>query len=313
MITETIRYKNNNDVSRLFIRSLISMEKNDKLGKNNPFISVKQSTICNGLGVFINRDIPPKTPITNYPGIYLSNRKYNLRKKTFKKPDTNEYLIDTSDSTIDGSKKGLRFYTKYGFAHLVNDAIHESITHKNINCDFLELNYYIGRLCDFQKNKENSIFWRQKIILISNTYIKKGEELFVSYGFSYWFVSIIHLSQVDAIEKYGQYLYESIRSHYEVQLFIKEYYDRKAKILELLKNGDLSENDTSFTCTFSYNIYISSNSICCKTEMDKYGVHIDVRITRQKRPIFEYGREQIYIHAFCAHCQKELCQNIWYI
>jgi len=113
------------------------------LGKNNPQKSVKQSIICNGLGVFINRDIPPKTPITNYPGIYFS-KENTIYEKKYKIPNTNEYLIDNNDSTIDGSIRGLRFYTKYGFAHLVNDAVHEDIYHKSNNCGFLELKFYIG-------------------------------------------------------------------------------------------------------------------------------------------------------------------------
>jgi len=54
----------------------------------------------------------------------------------------------------------------------------------------------------------------------------------VSYGFSYWLSSMMHLPEVNAIEKFGKPFYEFMKGHYEIQIFLKEYYDKNATIIE---------------------------------------------------------------------------------
>jgi len=90
----------------------------------------------------------------------------------------------------------------------------------------LELKFNTGRLRDYEKNEENPMFWQQIILFISTTHIKKGEELFFSYGFSYWLSSMMHLLEVNAIEKLRKPFYELMKGHFEIQLFLKEHYEK---------------------------------------------------------------------------------------
>jgi len=47
---------------------------------------------------------------------------------------------------------------------------------------------------------------------------------------------MMHLPEVNAIVKFGKPFYEFMKGHYEIQLFLKEHFDKNAAIIEFLKN-----------------------------------------------------------------------------
>lgn len=110
-----------------------------------------------GLGLFAKKDISKNSIITYYDGIYISKTEADQLKE--KNKHWHVITIDRLLSYIDGLKKPLPFRGAGSFA---NDAKDPSLT--------------------------NAKFWRNsnKIWVKAIKNIKKGDEIFVSYGKQYW-------------------------------------------------------------------------------------------------------------------------------
>lgn len=122
---------------------------------------IKDSNICNGLGIFAKKDIKKDEYITWYYG-YTSN--------DFKISSKNKYKIGYKSKR---NKKiilvGVKDINKLifkGAAQLANDAICYDISKKTNNSIFIQIGEYM--------------------FLKSTRYIKKNEEILVSYGIDYW-------------------------------------------------------------------------------------------------------------------------------
>ena len=288
---------------------LLYMDRCDRMGKENPYVRLGQSTICPGRGVFAMRDIPAHKPITAYAGVHSGPKKYNLRNKSTN-PLRNEYIIENDDTSIDGSCLGTQWWSKYGIGHLANDALHPELTKKENNCIFGEVSIYIGRMRDYEKHKDNPIYWRNRIILVSNRFINKGEELFVSYGIGYWF-TMFKMPESDAREKYGDDLYDWMRCHYEVKRFLMyKFQDKNLAIEDYYGMNNMTEDDKTSTGKCRYNVDLSEKNVCCRKNTDRYGVKID--LTFHKKKDSPTDNEGLLIEANCAHCGKEMTKGYWF-
>lgn len=305
---------------------LLYMDRCDRMGDKSPYVRLGPSTICPGRGVFAMRDIPPHKPITAYAGVHTWPKKYELRDKCTK-PLRNEYVIENDDTTIDGSCSGMQWWSKYGIGHLANDALHPELTKKENNCIFGDVSLYIGRMRDYEKHKDNPKYWRKRILLVSNRFIKKGEELFVSYGIGYWF-SMFQLPEAEAREKYGNDVYDWMRCHYDVKQFLKfNFHDKNLGIEDYYGITNVTEDDTKAVGKCRYNVDLSERNVCCRKSTDKYGVKIDLTFHKKKDVSTHNSTDNstdismdnyidnkgLFIEAHCAHCGKEMTKGYWFV
>ena len=144
-------------------------------------IEIKESNIKGaGIGIFATEDIDKGNIITEYSGKIISTEEFD---KQYKENDVemNYYTIKYSDKVKIVGDMNSQDIKKCG--QLLNDAG----TLKDPNkLDIDNAKEYILTAkktnCEFIKSILND-----GLFIISTIDIKKGEELFVHYGYSYWF------------------------------------------------------------------------------------------------------------------------------
>jgi hypothetical protein len=122
--------------------------------KVNKYCSIRNSKICDGLGLFADIDIKKDIIITTYNGFLCKNSMYD-----------NTYAIEYDEEKTLIGLTNLKYVT-LGAAQFANDAISPDITGKNNN-SFFE-----------QKGKD--------ICLIASQKINCNDEILVPYGIDYW-------------------------------------------------------------------------------------------------------------------------------
>jgi hypothetical protein len=142
---------------------------------------IKQSTITNaGRGVFATQHFKKGDFICFYDGVHIP------AKNTFEYSDSHPYKLILPDGDIIIGYENSR--TTNGVAQLINDG---GIVNQAILLDVQnenELSYLLGDMLTYLKtstSKQN--VYNKGINCYANRDIDIGEELFQSYGISYWF------------------------------------------------------------------------------------------------------------------------------
>ena len=135
------------------------------------FLELKPSTISNaGIGVFAKEDIEEDSIIAEYRGTITTLDEQIIRA-------SDKCIILCDDKIIVGNNC---------VASLINDAIFfkDSYTHEEFK-DITDIKKF-----PLHKNYNCKSSWlkHKKVFITSIRPIKKGEELFYSYGFNYWLV-----------------------------------------------------------------------------------------------------------------------------
>ncbi len=313
------RYHINSDIS---LKKLYQMDYSDfminsnskgclkKSSQYNPLVELGPSTICGGLGIIAQRDIPKGTPITAYPGAFIKKRKsikYRLRKMVKQNEQTSsEYVLDTNnDYFIDGLKQGNHWWTKYGLGHMANDAICFELSGKTNNCDFKEVKVYIGKKIALSRNYNNKQYWRTRMILIASRSIKKGEELFVPYGLGYW-LHVLDQPEDECRKKYGDDLYMWIQCQSFIQNMIQENLCPKSYLIEYRGHYNFKKTNDFFQNTFKYLLEVMDNTkLCCSSQLSEenlYKIDVTLRKSRHELP----GPPGPHANVQCGVCNKLL-------
>lgn len=161
-------------------------------------VVVGPSTICDGLGLFAAADAPAGTFLTGYGGANVSrvwHEKALCARRAAGIACGDDFLMQLhdGDGTVDG------FYATVhctgerpadaaallpGFAQYANDALHESLTGRSVNCEFREVRRRL-------KNARcGSTFPR--VYLVATADVRAGDELFASYCLQYWLYKATH-------------------------------------------------------------------------------------------------------------------------
>ena len=162
---------------------------------NNVYI--KKSTICNGIGIFANKNITKDSIITWYYGKIIDCK--NIKHKKYK---YNKYIMEYNSVNKKKCIIGISNIEKIkgkGFAQLANDAIHYNLTYKNNNSYFMQKRRYI--------------------FLIATRDIDKHEEILASYGIEYWIHEINNKHNI-----YDYYFKKTINILYYLSRLIKDYF-----------------------------------------------------------------------------------------
>jgi hypothetical protein len=122
---------------------------------------IKNSNICNGLGIFAKKDIQMNVYITWYYG--YTSRDFKISKKNRYKIG---YKSNRCKNIILVGVKDINKLSFKGAAQLANDAICYDISKKTNNTIFIQIGKYM--------------------FLKSTRYINKNDEILVSYGIDYW-------------------------------------------------------------------------------------------------------------------------------
>lgn len=121
-------------------------------------VVVKQSTVCNGVGVFANKIFQRFSYITSYHG--------ELVDPHVSSHMNNRYAVDYDNEKVLIGENRLPLLLGKGVAQLTNDAICVGVTGKSTNCQLVHAG--------------------DTIYIQSTRRIEKGEELFCAYGWNYW-------------------------------------------------------------------------------------------------------------------------------
>lgn len=198
---------------------------------NNVYI--RKSLICDGLGIFANKNMMKDKIITWYYRFVVD---YNKIK--YKKYQNNKYIIEYSSIDKIKSLIGISDIDKIkgkGLAQLANDAIYFNLTHKYNNSYFIQKGRYI--------------------FLISLRNIKKHEEILASYGIDYWLKEIKNKHNIKN-NIYNYKFKKTINILYYLTKLIKEYFLCDAEIRKIEKNNEIffDINEKKRWC-INYNIW----------------------------------------------------------
>lgn len=134
------------------------------------YLIIKESTLPNaGRGLFTTKDIKKYEIVAKYEGEILTYGEYMRRNI---KGDNEYFILCESYDMMDS--KNIECFAKYA-----NDASYDNLD----NTDYYQFNERPNRPdnnTDIRQYKNNINY------LIANRDIKEGEEIFTSYGESYW-------------------------------------------------------------------------------------------------------------------------------
>lgn len=211
-------------------------------------IEVRTSSICDGLGVFAKRKIYKNDLITSYSANIMRADKapndsvYVLEKESNTKCKHREVYVGIHD---------LSDLKRRGVAQLVNDAISPSLTGRRNNSRFytMERGVYIQALCD----------------------IEPGEEIFVSYGFSYWSYQIKnkpfkfgekYVRWIELMDRFAKMLHD-IDSRTEIYQVV-EFDDTNT--LEIILSDSIRKCPYTYITHFDDKVYLTlkktENNMC---------------------------------------------------
>lgn len=146
---------------------------------STPLVRVSPSSLCEGQGLFAQRDIPKGSYITAYAGRRMCDASVTKRTRSRIRATSDYEYMASDGTTIDGAEPGTRWWSRRGIAQMANDAIHESVSGRSNNCDFSEVCVDVSR--------DRSV---TRVFLMATRDIRKDEELLVPYSMGYWLYRI---------------------------------------------------------------------------------------------------------------------------
>lgn len=154
--------------------------------RNGILVYLAPSGVCDGVGVFAKRDLDPGSFVTAYAGVQKTAEARRKETSRPRRKSSSEgggaaafrkscYIYVTDDGTaLNGALPGNSRWTRYGLAHMANDAIDAHLTGgPDNNCEFKEV-----------RVRRRGGAWR--VYLKTARAVKAHEELLVPYGLDYW-------------------------------------------------------------------------------------------------------------------------------